>query len=708
MFPRSTVFRALHQWRSNADGPPSLPLPPEPSSFATAVRSSASLRVLKPLHAAVLRHHPDDLVLSVALACRYSQLGLARAGLSLLSPAAADPSLLPAADTFFWNLLVRGLVESGAHDRALALYRQMREPRGGAQPNNFTFPPVLKACSYLGDFEEGVKVHDDAAELGYDSDVFVRNSLISMYGKSGALDTAKRLFDEMPDRSVVTWTAMIGAFAQNGHPEDALALFRRMLEERVRPNRATFLTVMPCVIRCHDADDLHKLIIRYHLESEVIVQNAIMGMYSRCGKIEQARKLFDGIAEKDLASWSSMIEAYARADMFEEAMKLFRNMKLLEIVPDRVTLLGVTCGCSNSAVASLRHARLIHGFAIRSLLIEDLMVETAVIDSYMRRGSLSSARRIFDQMREKNLVTWSTMISGYGMHGRGVEALELFNRMKCLMKPDHITFVSVLSACSHAGLIVEGWQCFNSMTTEFGIVARAEHYACMVDLLGRAGQLEKAREFIEKMPIKPDSSVWGSLLGACRIHPDAKITELAATSLFELDPQNSGRYILLSNIYTSLGKIEEAHSIRVLMRKRGVKKIAGYTVIELNNKLYKFLVGDCSNPQSDLMYRELERLMDRIKEAGYVPNTNFALHDVEEETKVKSLYMHSEKLAIVFGLINTGPESTIRIHKNLRVCGDCHTATKFISKVTKRKIVMRDSHRFHHFSDGECSCGDYW
>ncbi|URE16650.1 PPR repeat [Musa troglodytarum] len=485
----------------------------------------------------------------------------------------------------------------------------MRQPRGGAQPNNFTFPPVLKACSYLGDFEEGVKIHGDAAELGYESDVFVRNSLIAMYSKSGAVDTAKRLFDEMPDRSVVTWTTMIGALAQNGHPEEALALFRRMLEERVRPNRATFLTVMPCVIR---------------------------------------------------------------------------------------------------SVASLRHAQLIHGFAIRSLLIEDLMVETAVIDSYVRRGSLNSARRIFDQMREKNLVTWSIMISGYGMHGRGVEVLELFNRMKCLMKPDHITFVSVLSACSHAGLIDEGWQCFNSMTTEFGIVAHSEHYACMVDLLGRAGQLEKAREFIEKMPIKPDCSVWGSLLGACRIHPDAKITELAATSLFELDPQNSGRYILLSNIYTSLGKIEEAHSIRVLMRKRGVKKIAGYTVIELNNKLYKFLVGDCSNPQSDLIYRELERLMDRIKEAGYVPNTNFALHDVEEETQVKSLYMHSEKLAIVFGLINTRPESTIRVHKNLRVCGDCHTATKFISKVTKRKIVMRDSHRFHHFSDGECSCGDYW
>ncbi|WOL20285.1 hypothetical protein Cni_G29089 [Canna indica] len=703
MFLRSTVRRVLHQCCSIPDTPP-----PEPRALAEAIRSSTSLRDLKPLHAAALRHHPDDLFLSAALASHYSLLGSPRVALSLLSPAAADPSLLPTGDTFLWNLLIRGLADAGAHDRALLLYRRLRELRGGAQPDKFTFPPVLKACAHLGEFEEGVKVHGDAAELGFDSDVFVRNSLIALYGKGRALDTARRLFDEMPERNVVTWTAMIGAFVQNGHPKEALALFHQMLQERVRPNRATFLTLIPCVVSCDEADNLHKLIVRHRLESEVIVQNAIMGMYSRCGKIEHARKLFDGIAKKDLASWSSMIEAYARADLFEEAFKLFGKMKLLGVVPDHVTLLGVLRGCSNSALASLKHAQVIHGLVIRCSLVENIMVQTAVIDNYVKRGSLSTARRIFDRLHGRNLVTWSTMISGYGMHGRGQEAVELFNHMKCLMKPDHVSFVSVLSACSHAGLIDEGWQCFNSMTTEFGVVPGAEHYACMVDLLGRAGQLEEAREFINKMPINPDASVWGSLLGACRIHPDAKIAELAANSLFELDCENSGRYILLSNIYTSLGKIEEAHRIRALMRQRGLKKTAGYTVVELNNKLYKFLVGDRSNPQSDLIYTELDRLMDRIKQAGYVPNTNFSLHDVEEETKEKSLYVHSEKLAIVFGLINTRPECIIRVHKNLRVCGDCHTATKFISKVTRRKIIMRDSHRFHHFSEGVCSCGDYW
>ncbi|KAJ6831755.1 pentatricopeptide repeat-containing protein-like, mitochondrial [Iris pallida] len=246
------------------------------------------------------------------------------------------------------------------------------------------------------------------------------------------------------------------------------------------------------------------------------------------------------------------------------------------------------------------------------------------------------------------------------------------------------------------------------MERDFGVIPRAEHYACMIDLLGRAGKLTEAQEFIERMPIPPDSSVWGSLLGACRIHPDAKVAEFAARSLFEMDSENSGRYILLSNVYTSLGKIKEANRIRSLMKWRGVKKTAGYSVIEVKNKTYKFLVGDETNPNSGLIYRELEKLMDRIREAGYVPNTNFALHDLEEETKERSLYVHSEKLAIVFGLMYLGPDSEIRIHKNLRVCGDCHNATKFISEVTGREILVRDSHRFHHFSGGRCSCGDYW
>ncbi|KAJ0975299.1 hypothetical protein J5N97_017264 [Dioscorea zingiberensis] len=613
------------------------------------------------------------------------------------------PSREPCAS---WNFAIRQAADSGVPARVLELYQRMRAER--APPDCHTLPPVIKACAQLRDLTAGAELHRDASQLGLLQDLIVSNSLISMYSKCGRFDLSNKVFDEMRERNVVTWTSMIGACTQNGRPSMAMSLFKQMLSERIRPNRPTFLNLMPCISHAEDADELYRLIMEEGLDSDLSIKNAAVVMYSRCGRIGAARRLFDGIDNKDLFSWSAIMEAYANADIFDETLRLLIQMKAQCFVPDYVTVLGIIGACSKSTLSSLRQAKFIHGFVVRCSFEQNLMVGTSLIDMYVKRGSLGSARHVFDQMQQRNLVTWSTMISGYGMHGKGEDALELFHQMKHFVRPDYIVFVSVLSACSHAGLIEKGWQCFNSMTKEFGLVPRTEHYACMVDLLGRSGKLKEAREFIERMPIKPDSSVWGSLLGACRIHPNVELAEFAARSLFHLDPKNPGRYICLSNIYTSLGKTEEANRIRNLMKRRGVKKTDGYSVVEVKNKVYKFLVGDQMNPQSKLIYRELEILMDRIREEGYMPNTNFALHDVEEETKETSLYIHSEKLAIVFGLLNSAPDCDIRIHKNLRVCGDCHTASKFISKVTQRRIVMRDSHRFHHFSNGICSCGDYW
>lgn len=576
----------------------------------------------------------------------------------------------------------------------------------GIEPDNFTFPFVLKACANLHDIVEGQKIHDDVVVFGFDTDVFVGNSLISMYGKCGQVGIARQVFVEIPERNVVSWSAMIGASVQNECFDDAKRLFSQMLDQGIRPNRVTILNLLPCITITSEADEIYQIIVDNRLDSDICIQNAVMGMYSKCGRVDAARHFFDRICEKDLVSWSSMIEAYKKANMPLKALELFKQMKIQRICPDYVTVVSLISACLN--LASLKQAKFIHGFITRNLLPGQLVVETAMVDLYVKSGSIEYARQIFDRMHERNLISWSSMISGYGMHGRGRDALELFHQMKCLMEPDHITFVSVLSACSHAGLIAKGWQCFNSMTTEFNVTPRTEHYACMVDMLGRAGRLNEAQEFIQTMPIPPDSGVWGALLGACRIHSNMKLAELAAKSLLELDPENSGRYVLLYNIYRSSGKRKEADQIMGLMKRRGVKKIAGHTIIEVKHKVYKFVVGDWSNPQSDMIYRELERLIERIREVGYIPDTNFVLYDVEEEMKEKMLFAHSEKLAIVFGLLNSGPESTIRIVKNLRVCGDCHTATKFISAVTGREIVVRDAHRFHHFLRGACSCGDYW
>ncbi|KAJ6843728.1 pentatricopeptide repeat-containing protein-like, mitochondrial [Iris pallida] len=635
------------------------------------LKSPTSLQTLfKPLQAALLRHH---------------------------------------APTSLYNTLIQTLSSSNSHSLSLSLYSLMLTSSSSV-PDALTFPPLLKSCSRLRDLPLGRSLHCHLSSLALRSDVSISNSLISFYSRCGLLASSRQVFDGMPRhaRNVVTWTSLIGAYVRHGQLESALSLFRAMLDSGIRPNRPTFLSVIPCVSDAKLADDLCRLISDEGLDGDGYLRNAVVRMYMRCGKIDYARKLFDSMEEKDLVTWSLMVDGYGRADMYFEALELFREMKVRGIFPDYVALLGLIRACVNSTMGSLAQARFVHGITVRSLLDRNVMVGTALVDLYVKRGRLRTARRLFDRMEEKSLVTWSTMISGYGMHGFGKDALDLFDRMKDLVRPDHIVFVAVLSACSHAGLIDQGWRCFYSMERDFGVVPRAEHYACMIDLLGRAGKLTEAQEFIERMPIPPDSSVWGSLLGACRIHPDEKVAEFAARSLFEMDSENSGRYILLSNVYTSLGKIKEANRIRSLMKRRGVKKTAGYSVIEVKNKTYKFLVGDETNPNSGLIYRELEKLMDRIREAGYVPNTNFALHDLEEETKERSLYVHSEKLAIVFGLMYLGPDSEIRIHKNLRVCGDCHNATKFISEVTGREILVRDSHRFHHFSGGRCSCGDYW
>jgi pentatricopeptide repeat protein len=328
---------------------------------------------------------------------------------------------------------------------------------------------------------------------------------------------------------------------------------------------------------------------------------------------------------------------------------------------------------------------------------------------YAKCGSIEIARHLFDKMVKRDVVSWNTIISGYGMHGRGEDALALFSQMQEKdMVPNSITFISVLSACSHAGLVNEGWHYFDCMNKVYCISPGMKHYACMVDLLGRAGLLDEAQNFIQKMPIQPDAGVWGALLGACRIHGNVDLGECIAKQLLELESEDAGHYVLVSNIYAAAGRWDDVSRMRTLMKKRELKKTPGYSFIEVNNRTHAFVVGDRSHPQSEQIYALLENLAGQMEVAGYVPDTKFVLHDVEEEVKEDLLYSHSEKLAIAFGLINTSPGTPIRITKNLRVCGDCHNATKFICKIVGRDIIVRDAYRFHHFTNGMCSCGDYW
>eukprot|EP01018_Ginkgo_biloba_P020119 Gb_16017 [translate_table: standard] len=673
------------------------------NAYTSLLQGCTNIRSLKEVHAHIFTSGlEENTFLSTKLLSTYAMWGdMENARLVFDTMRCKKNALL-------WNMMIRGYATYGFCNEALTFYCQMHCT--GILPGNFTFPFVLKACTGLSALKEGKMIHDHVVKTGLESDVFVGNSLVAMYAKCGSIDVARHIFDKMSERTVVSWNTMIAGYAQSGHANKALEMYNQMLLAGIKPNVVTIASVLPACGHLADLKQgkwIHDYLIRSGLESDFIVGTALIDMYAKCGCADFARQLFDKMSGKDVVSWNAMIAGYVQSGQANEALTLFNQMQLSEMKPNSTTMLIALTACSDSA--ALQQGKWIHNCIIKSGFESDIVVGTALVDMYAKCGRIEIARQMFDKMPERNVVSWTTMITGYGMHGHGEEAIAVFSQMQQTgLKPDYITFIGVLSACSHAGLVDEGWQYFNCMVQDYCINPGVEHYACMVDLLGRAGRLDEAEDFIEKMPVEPGAGVWGALLGACRIHCDIELGQCVAERLFDLDPQNAGRYVLLSNIYAAAGRWEDVTKVRDLMKERGVKKPPGHSMIEINNRVHVFLVGDRSHPQSENIYATLEVLAGQMKEAGYVPNTNFVLHDVEDEVKEHMLSSHSEKLAIAFGIINTSPGTLIRITKNLRVCGDCHSATKFISKIVSREIIVRDANRFHHFKDGLCSCGDYW
>eukprot|EP01018_Ginkgo_biloba_P003474 Gb_25271 [translate_table: standard] len=610
-------------------------------------------------------------------------------------------------DLVSWSAMIAGYAQNGHATEALALFRQML--LANVKPDMVTMVSVLQACAHLGAMQQGELIHGYIIRSGFELHVYVGNSLVAMYAKCGSIQTARQLFDNMPKRDLVSWCSMIAGYAQNGHASEALTLLHQMQLAGMKPNAVTMVSVLSVCAHLgtlQQGKSIHGYIIRRGFELDVSVGNSLIAMYGKCGSVEIARKLFDKMSIKNVVSWNAMIAADSQNGHTNEALTLFHQMQLAGVKPDSFTMVSVLPACSH--LGALQQGKIIHAYIIRSQFELDVVC-TALIDMYVKCGSVQNARKLFDRMSKRDVILWSAMIAGYGMNGLGEEALQLFYQMQQTgTNPNDITFICVLSACSHAGLVDEGWQFFDSMTQKYSIIPKVEHYACMVDLLGRTGRLDEAQEFVQKMPLQPAAGVWGALLGACRIHGNIELGKHVAEHLFELDPENAGYYVLLSNIYAAASRWDDVTKVRIMMKERGLKKTPGCSWIEVNKRVHVFLVGNRSHPQSEKIFATLDTLATLMKDAGYVPDTNFVLHDVEEEVKEHLLGSHSEKLAIAFGLINTSPGASVHITKNLRVCGDCHSATKFISKIVRREIIVRDANRFHHFKDGFCSCGDYW
>ncbi|XP_030972728.1 pentatricopeptide repeat-containing protein At4g21065-like [Quercus lobata] len=568
---------------------------------------------------------------------------------------------------------------------------------------------LLQSCIARKAIKPGKQLHAHLYHMGLGFDLFLATKLVNFYSVCDSLHNAHLLFDRIPKSNLFLWNVLIRGYAWNGPYEAAISLYHQMLEHGLAPDNFTFpfvLKACSALSAIEEGRNIHEHAIRTGWETDVFVGAALIDMYAKCGCVGSAREVFDKIEERDAVLWNSMLAAYSQNGHPDESLALCSEMALAGLRPTEATL--VTVISASADIAALPQGKELHGFSWRHGFESNDKVKTALVDMYAKCGSVKVARNLFERLKEKRVVSWNAIITGYAMHGHATEALDLFEEMKEKFLPDHITFVGVLAACSHGGLLDEGWMFFESMVRDYRIVPTIQHYTCMVDLLGHCGRLDEAYNLIMQMRAMPDSGVWGALLNSCKIHGNVELGEVALEKLIELDPDDSGNYVILSNIYAQAGKWEGVARLRKLMIDKGIKKGTAYSWIEVKNKVYAFLSGDTSHPDSDAIYAELKRLEGRMKEAGYVPDTGSVFHDVEDDEKTNMVCSHSERLAIAFGLISTPPGTRLLITKNLRVCEDCHVAIKFISKITEREITVRDVNRYHHFEDGICSCGDYW
>ncbi|GLT66378.1 hypothetical protein SLA2020_387460 [Shorea laevis] len=631
---------------------------------------------------------------------KYAQFGKVNSSRSLYD---ADKT-----SSVLWNTMIRAYANGGHSVETLDLYSLMR--RNGISPDSYTFPFTLKACASRSLILEGEVIHGDAIKTGFSLDLYVEAALVDMYAKCGQIDAARKVFDEMPMRDTVCWTAMITACEQAELPEEAVVLFQEMQQAGVFADAVSIVSVASAVAQLGDtmrAHMIHAQVIYNGYLMDVSVGNAVISMYAKCGNVDKARLVFDLMEERDGITWNSMLSGYSQNGQASEALMLFDEMLDLGHKPNPVTVLIMVSVCACLGYNYL--GRKFHDFIIDSRIKVDANLQNALMDMYAKCGELDTALNMFNDIHpsERNVISWNVLISGYGTHGFGKKALELFSQMvQEGIEPDHMTFTSLLSACSHAGLIEEGRKCFADMKNF--VTPHVKHYACMVDMLGRAGLLYEAFDLIRQMPSPPNDDIWGALLLACRIHGNTELGEIAAKNLFQLEPEHAGYYVLMSNLYAASNRWQEVWKLREHMKKRRLRKHAAFSVIEFGREVHGFHTADRVNPFWQEVHRKIESLQVEMKMAGYVPDLSCVLHDVEEEDKEHTLKYHSEKLAVAFGIMKTDPGLAIQVTKNLRICNDCHSAFKCISHIYGRKIIVRDGNRFHHFHGGTCSCNDYW
>ncbi|WOL05855.1 pentatricopeptide repeat-containing protein [Canna indica] len=528
---------------------------------------------------------------------------------------------------------------------------------------------------------------------------------------SSAMDYARHLFDQIPDPDVVLFNTLSRGYSRSHEPIQSVSVFARMLDAGVDPDDYSFPSLLKACASAkalQEGRQAHGTAVKLGFADNGYVLPTLINMYAQCGELNAARVLFRRTDGRCVVSYNSMITACVRSSRPSEALALFREMQAEGLRPTDVTMLSVLSSCA--LLGALELGKWIHEYIKKNEFGSFVKVNTALVDMYAKCGSLEDAIAVFNDMSSKDTQAWSSMIVAYAIHGHGNKAIFLFDEMlKKGIRPDDITFLGVLYACSHSGKVKEGLSYFHSMRTRHGIIPSIKHYGSVVDLLARAGRVNEAYEFIDSLPIKPTAILWRTLLSACGGHGDVDLGKQVFDRILELDDTHGGDYVIISNMCASAGRWDDVNQIRKLMSERGVVKVPGCSSIEVDNMVHEFFSGDGKHPQSRAAHKMVDEVVEQLKLVGYVPDTSRVFHvAMGEEEKEVSLRYHSEKLAIAFGLINTPPGTTLRVVKNLRVCGDCHSMAKLVSMVYAREIVLRDLNRFHHFKNGSCSCGEFW
>lgn len=603
---------------------------------------------------------------------------------------------------------IEKLVVCKKYQEALELF-EILECEGHLDVGVTTYDALVNACIGLKSIRGVKRVFNYMLNVGIELNQYLRNRVLAMHVKCKMMVDARVLFDEMPERNLVSWNTIIWGIVDSGDYKEAFRFFLMMWEEYSDAGSRTFATMIRAsagLERIFLGRQLHSCALKMGVTEDVYVSCALIDMYSKCGSICDAHSVFYDMPNKTTVGWNSIIAGYAFHGLSEEAFSMYYEMQDSGAKMDHFTFSIIIRVCAR--LASVEHAKQAHAGLVRHGFALDIVANTALVDLYSKWGKLDDARNIFEKVLKKNVISWNALIAGYGNHGRGIEAVDLFERMvREGMIPNHVTFLAILSACSYSGLSDCGREIFESMSRDYKVKPRAMHYACMIELLGREGLLDEAFALIRDAPFRPTVNMWAALLTACRVHKNLVLGTFAAEKIYGLEPEKLSNYIVLLNIYNSSGKMEEASAVLRSLKRKGLSISSACTWIEIKKQAHAFLSGDTGHVQKEEIYEKLDALMLEISRYGYVPKEKSLLPDVDKKEEEMLMY-HSEKLAVSFGLINSLCSTSLHLVQSHRICSDCHNAIKLMAMVTGREISVRDASRFHHFKDGKCSCGDYW